>query len=229
MIYKVHSFSIRKMEYRGQIAIASIKDVVNDPYYKYKALIETGNLSKKECYVAYRKRPEFINENILVRFELPFEVSNLNLEGKLTSNFITSNLPKDFESSSSDDLIFYLMWARRMMDGKGAPILSKIRNFYDIGIIQSILHFGYTNDYSGIQPYRLHVGTQPEVMKNSDNKILSARDAIYQYLERMYKQPESQALPRVVTIDEKIKGLKSIVMEELHETGLTLIEMEPQQ
>lgn len=218
------------MECRGQIAIASIFDTVNDAYYKYKALIETGNLSKKECYVAYRGNPNKLKGSVVVRFELPFEeISNLNLEGKLTSNFITSNLPKDFESASSDEVIFYGMWTRRMRDGKGAPILSKIRNFYDIGITQSILHFGYTNDYSDIKPYRLHVGTQPEVMTNSDNKVLSARDAIYRYLERMYKQPESQALPRAVTIDEKIKSLKSIVMKELHETGLTLIEMEPQQ
>jgi len=96
------------MEYLGQIAIASIFDTVNDAYYKYKALIETGNLSKKECYVAYGGNPDKLKGNVVIRFELPFEeASGLNLDGAITANFITSTLPNGFEFASSDKVMVY--------------------------------------------------------------------------------------------------------------------------
>ena len=222
------------MEYRGEIAIAKLLDIVDDAYYKYRALIETGNLSKKECYVAYRGDPNLKKENVLVRLELPFEeISDLKLDGAITSNFVTSTIPNGFESASSAEVIFYGMWNLEMRDGPNAPVISKIENYYDIGIIPSVLHFEYEYvHFRGrrrriIVPYRLH-GLDSEIMRYiKSNEILTIGGAWRRYARRVKKLPQSNIMPMVVTIDEKCLGKK--VLDELDKTGLRLIEMEPQQ
>ncbi len=222
------------MEHRGQIVVANIFDAVDDAYYKYMAKIETGALSKKECYVAYRGDAEKLKGNIVIRLENPFEeISNLNLDGAVTSNFVTSTPPKGFESASSDEVILYGMWRLMMRDGINAPVISKIKNYYDVGIIQSVLHFEYEHEYFGgksqrmLVPYRLH-GIDSEKMRSMYTpQILNVGNALNRYLRRINKLPLSHTTPRVITIDEEC--LEEKVLDELAKTKLILIEMEPQQ
>lgn len=214
------------MEHRGQIAIASIFDVVDDPYYKYKALIETGNLSKKECYVAYRGNPDKLKGDIVVRLEDPFkEESKLNLDGAITSNFVTSTPPKGFEFASSDKVLFYGIWEERMKNNFNVPIMGKIKNYYDIGKTPAGLHYAYIGRI--IVPYRLH-GKTHEIMTSKEGNIFNVKGAWDNYLRRINKLPDKDVVPRRVTIDDVI-SLESRILDTLTETGLTLIEMEPQQ
>jgi|TARA_B100001971_G_scaffold72955_1_gene67273 hypothetical protein len=219
------------MKHRGQFVIARILGTVDDPYYKYTALLETGDLQYNECYVAYRGDSDKLKGDVVVRLEYPFEkISDLNLNGKIASNFITSTMPDGFEFASSDEVILYGIWEERMVDGPGAPIIGKIINYYDVGIIQSILHYGYGKDQVKIAPYRLH-RSESEIMGYEDTgKIHSVKSALYEYLRRMNELPEKHLLPRMVTIAEKNggQGLETI-LNAFDETSLIRLQMEPQQ
>lgn len=215
------------MEYRGQIAIAELHDTVPDSYYKLMAKILTGHEAGKECYVAHRGNSNSLSGNVVVRLELPFEeTSGLDLDGTLTANFITSTIPEGFEFTSSDKVILCGLWEKRMKNGFDVPIIGKIKNYYDIGKTQSILHYAYKD--GKVISYRLY-GNGAEVLQyGSKGETLRIRNALDKYLRRLDKRKDKDTLPRLVTIDEEI-NLEARILNVLAETGLTLIELESQQ
>ena len=112
-----------------------------------------------------------------------------------------------------------------MKNGFAVPIISKIKNYYDIGKTPSGLHYAYIGRL--IVPYRLH-GKAHEIMTSKEGNIFNIKGASDNYLRRIHKLPERNLVPRQVTIDDII-SLESRILNTLAETGLTLIEMEPQQ
>jgi len=207
------------MEHIGELVRAHLLDTVNDTYYKFRARIETGHEAGREGYVAYKGDPSSISGNILVRLQYPSKRSNLEFkDSDATSHFVTSSIPSDFEFSSSVDTILYGIWEERMKQGFSVPIVGKIANYYNPGVMTRVLY--YSNVDGSITPYDILNKHQPELLEHEDTGgtigtrgtrgTRGVMGALTRYLTRIGKD-DNPSYPRLVLVDEDI-DLERIIL-----------------
>lgn len=227
--------------YIGQIVIAEVSDIVKNETYKMKAKIKTGNFAGRESFVAYRGNPSFTNQRILVRVDFPFEPRfSLELEDflKFEENyyatfFISSKIPKGFESGSSADFILYGIWQDRMKGEFDVPILGSIANYYDPGNMVKTLHYSIAKGWLIISYGLTRTDPPIKMRKNYDSGPLrSPGNALRRYIRTVRELFGN--FPQVVTTDEHI-DFEKIILPEFNDKKITdmgivrHIEMEPQQ
>ena len=201
-------------EYEGQIVKAKVSAIVDDPFYNIAALIETGNLKGRMCFVAYNGDPNSLNGDMVIRLNAPNKKkSNLSLEDiAIAGNFITSSIPDGFDFADSEETILYAVWENRMK-GKhnrhNTPNIGQVSEFFDPGFMPLVLH--YIRQPGGITPFLL-LGRKPaRVMFDKYSNIRSVESALEEYLT-MLKDGKSTHPPILITIDGSIGGLDDTIL-----------------
>ena len=211
----------------GQIVVARVLDRVNDQRYKLRVVVETGDARGNKCYVSHRGEPA-TNEHIVIRLDRPTRyMSKLNLSDiPYTGFFVTSVIPDGFEYGLSEELILYCIWEGRMRSGFKVPTLERVKDFYDPGMVQRILHYSDRNGF--IVPHSLLPHSTPEVVLHVDSQMISGiRSALRRYLRRIERFTSPLYPPRIVAIDEGIDFGRRI-LPVFMDTGLSYLRMEPQ-
>jgi len=203
-------------------------DRVDDQRYKLRAVVETGDARGNECYVSHRGEPT-TNEHIVIRLDRPTRhTSNLDLSGiPYAGFFVTSVIPDGFEYGLSTELILYGIWEGRMRSAFTVPILERVKNFYDPGLVQRLLHYSDRNGF--IVPHSLLPRLSPEEMLYEGKQMArSVGSALGHYLARMKRFTSPLFPPRIVTIDEEI-DFGRWILPAFMGTGLGNLRMGPQQ
>lgn len=215
------------MQYRGEIAIAHVSDITNDPVLKIRSSILTGHLAGKDCYIAYNGNPCLLRGDILIRLDSPPPNTSLSLDERTaTGRFIATTVPNHFEFAPSNEAILYGIWQQRMKRQHGEiPKIGRLSNVYNPGTMLLVLHYIYKD--SRIIPYILSKGREPEVKRHEDTGHLqSPGSALRRYLLRIDKR-ENASCPRVVIIEEG--RLVERILHEFSRIDMKQIQMEPQQ
>ncbi|MBW2980134.1 hypothetical protein KY360_01810, partial [Candidatus Woesearchaeota archaeon] len=100
-------------QYIGQVVRAKTLDQVEDPHYKLRALIETGDLKGRECLVCHRGSPDTLMKDLVIRLDQLPNQEPANLDGMVTGFFVTSHVPQGFEYSAPRDVLLYGVWQNR--------------------------------------------------------------------------------------------------------------------
>jgi len=218
-------------EYRGEIAIASVLDILDDPQFKIRARVLTGHFEGEECYIEHRGKPNK-SGNIIFRIgHRDRTTSQIPLDSTTPRGFfIRSGIPKYFDFAPSEDVILYGVWSNFMKQGYDIPSLGRIVPFYSPGPMMKAIYFA-SGERGFAVPYELNYGVEPMrwIMHDGTEKELSPRNALTGYL-KAHRKAESTTFPRVVIVDKKLKklGLEELTYE-INATDMIRIRMEAQQ
>ncbi len=214
----------------GQVVVAEIIGFAPNPYYKIKAKVKTGNLKGEEIYVAHRGNPNNLKGDIAIRLDKLKKIYNELNDINICGYFVTSTIPVNFDYYSANNIILYGRWLPKWKEvdwikGKivhQVPVIGKIGEHYDIGIM--VLNLHYMNYNGKPLPFTLYSHNKPELELDIDKKPKSPSLALKRYLQRLDKNLTIE-VPRVVTFDE---GLEDRIFSLFERTDLRCIPMEPQ-
>ncbi|HLC60165.1 MAG TPA: hypothetical protein VJJ52_01935 [Candidatus Nanoarchaeia archaeon] len=210
--------------YHGEVAVARVLDrIQGDNFYKLRAKIQTGHMEGSDAFVSYRGNPSQSLGNIVVRLDGKPPDSTLNLDGKVSTFFVTSAVPHAFDFARSEDVILYGIWLKRMKQDYNYPLLGTVSNFYDTGTMAAVLHYGTQN--GNVVPYIVS-RNRPHIDAHEDGEIRGANTSLSNYVKKMRSRfPHA---PMIVTIDQSITP-QSRIISLFSQTQLKAIEMQPQQ
>ncbi|MEK6949506.1 MAG: hypothetical protein AABX34_04740 [Nanoarchaeota archaeon] len=217
-------------QYVGQLVIAELRDLTRGDYNKFFAMIRSGSLTGKDCYVAYRGDPEpLAGKEAIVRLGKPRERYRYSSPKAANAHFITSIKPDGFDNANSDEAILYGIFEQRMLKASIAPRMEELLEFFDAGSIASVLHYSRGNGL--IVPYHIVWRNEPEMMWGGWYKVRSPGDALRRHLRRRLNPIDVG----VVTMEEDTR-LETAVLAEFdkvinsQEFRIKMsLKMEPQQ
>lgn len=216
-------------QYAGQLVIAELRDLTGLNYNRFHAMIRSGSLTGKDCYVAYRGNPEpLAGKEAIVRLDKPRKRYRYS---SASAHFITSIKPYGFDNANSDEVILYGIWEQRMPKASIAPRMEELLKFFDVGSIASVLHYSMGNGL--IVPYHIVWHNKPEMMKNQWHEVRSPGAALRRHLRLRRRLNPIDA--GIVAMEEAGR-LERVVLAEFdnviksQEFGIKMsLKMEPQQ
>ena len=198
--------TMENAQYAGQLVIAELKDLTGSKYNKFFAMIRSGNLTGKHCYVAYRGDPEpLAGKEAIVRLDP--ERYRYSSSKAANAHFITSIKPDGFDNANSDEAILYGILEQRMPKASIAPRMEELLKFFDAGYIASVLH--YSMEKGLIVPYRIAWNNTPEVMRSEWYEVRYPGNALRRHLRNQLKPIDA----RIVTMEENMR-LETVVLAE---------------
>ncbi|MFH1134407.1 MAG: hypothetical protein V1735_08030 [Nanoarchaeota archaeon] len=199
----------------GSVALASIEEAVQDPFYQLQVRVETGPTVGTSVLVAYHGDPQPAGKRVAIRFGWPITSrSRLALDGPV-GYFLTSTPPPGFEYGRDDGLLLYGIWEHRLQHD--APSLIDIINRFNPGPLPEALYLKAVS--AGISTYsaKWKSGQQPSIIHHNPAK------AIREYLRTI-----STPFAHLLVIDEIIHPRERQTIFSKF-AGRTPFELEPQQ
>ncbi len=166
---------------------------------------------KNETEVIVSDSIKYLDKDILARF------NNYTKHGNILplGNFISSQVPKDFESFYSDEFILLGKWKLEwnIPDNNNFYLpLSHVNNYYEPGKMGSALFFKNNGDNNLV--YQLFPNSYDELDNSQDIEFL-----IHEHL------PSPESHPRVILCDSQ--DYIKIIKKDIRNLELEPVEMEP--
>jgi hypothetical protein len=191
----------------NEVFIAQITDRIGPK--KYAAKIKTGNASGSDCLIRCRNYHKDITGNVVITLK-PSRNDNETLFG----DFVTSNIPTNFEYCESQNAIFHGSWQE-----DDTPNIRKVELHFNPNPIREFLYLEDSESEiaaSYIAPKKIRKSVDCDFTRKNLNSII-----------REYIRIANPDYHKTIIINQKIPDYKSRLDHEIKQIGLHPIEMEP--